>query len=181
MWNKDEPEGSKTTTVRHDEGKPVERSVSAKIGASGDRATIGRSITIKGDISGDEDLYIQGSVDGSVKLKEHNVTISSEGRIKADIHARTITVQGHVEGDLFGEEQVILSPSCRVRGNITAPRVALEDGANFRGTIDMEAKSGDGPPAARRASLEQVPAKDSSSVKTSDLSGTSDKATDKKQ
>lgn len=169
MWNKDEPETTKTTSQRQPEAKPVDRGGPQRAGGSGERATIGRSITIKGDISGDEDLYIQGSVDGSVNLKEHNVTISSEGRIKADVHGRTITVQGHVEGDLFGEEQVVLSPSCRVRGNITAPRVALEDGANFRGTIDMEAKSGGSSSATIPAQAEPPAAEKPPVVKTSDF------------
>ena len=69
------------------------------------------------------------------------MTISSEGRLNANVHARTITVQGQVDGDLCGEEQVMLKPSCKVRGNISAARVALEDGANFQGTINMAAKS----------------------------------------
>lgn len=158
MWKKDETQGTETATQRKAEPKPVARREPARTGASDDRANIGRSITIKGDISGDEDLYIQGSVDGSVNLKEHNVTITSEGRVKADVHGRTITVQGQVEGDLFGEEQIVLRPSCRVCGNITAPRVALEDGANFRGTIDMEAKAGGSAFAAQRASAEQLSA-----------------------
>ena len=165
MWKKDEIQGSETSTQSRTENtkpvdrttapKPVARSEPAKTGATGDRANIGRSITIKGDISGDEDLHIQGAIDGSVNLKEHNVTITSEGRVKADVHGRTITVQGQVEGDLFGGEQVILRPSCRVKGNITAPRVALEDGANFRGTIDMEANSGGSTSAGQRSSAEQ--------------------------
>jgi cytoskeletal protein CcmA (bactofilin family) len=165
MWKKEETQGSETATRRQTEGtKPVARKTEpksatqiepAKTGATGDRANIGRSITIKGDISGDEDLHIQGTVDGSVNLKEHNVTITPEGRVNADIHGRTITVQGQVEGNLFGGEQVILHPSCRVKGNITAPRVALEDGANFRGTIDMEANSGGGTSAGQRSSAEQ--------------------------
>jgi cytoskeletal protein CcmA (bactofilin family) len=156
VWKKDETQGTETATQRQTEAtKPVARSGPARTGTTGDRANIGRSITIKGDISGDEDLNIQGTVDGSVHLKEHNVTIDPEGRVKADIHGRTITVQGQVEGDLFGGEQVILRPSCRVIGNITAPRVALEDGANFRGTIDMEAKPGGSTPAVQRPSTEQ--------------------------
>ncbi len=165
MWKKDESQGTETATQSQTEStRPVDRkaepktfvrSEAARTGTTGDPANIGRSITIKGDISGDEDLHIQGTVDGSVNLKEHNVTITPEGRVKADVHGRTITVQGHVEGDLFGGEQVILRPSCRVSGNITAPRVALEDGANFRGTIDMEANSGADTSAVLRPPAEQ--------------------------
>jgi cytoskeletal protein CcmA (bactofilin family) len=154
MWKKDDMTEPERTTPHQPEPGAVTRSQPVRSGGPGDRAVIGRSITVKGDITGDEDLVIQGSVEGSVKLGEHHVTISAEGRIKADIHGRTITVQGQVEGDLFGEEQVILSPSCRVRGNITAPRVALEDGANFRGTIDMESKGAGGPSAGRKSATD---------------------------
>jgi len=155
MWKKEDALDNETAKPHQSEPKPVEKREPTRAKTQGDRANIGRSITIKGDISGDEDLVIQGAVEGSVNLKENNVTINSEGRVKADIHGRTITVEGHVEGDLLGEEQVVLSPSCRVRGNITAPRVALEDGANFRGTIDMEAKTSRVTPLAQRSSAEK--------------------------
>lgn len=104
----------------------------------GGPATIGPSITIKGDVTGNEDLVIQGKIDGKVDLAKHNVTIGPEGRVKADVFGRSVIVEGEVEGDLRGEEQVILRHSAKVQGNITAPRVALEDGATFRGGIEME-------------------------------------------
>jgi cytoskeletal protein CcmA (bactofilin family) len=102
-----------------------------------DRATIGRSITIKGEVTGDEDLLIQGRVDGSVNLKQHSVTVGPEGEVKADITGRVVTVEGSVEGNLSADEQVILRNSARVQGDIVAPRLVLEDGARFRGGVDM--------------------------------------------
>ena len=110
--------------------------------SSHDRATIGRSITIKGEVKGDEDLLIQGKIDGSVLLKEHAVTVGPEGEVKADIGARVITVEGKVEGNLSAQEQVILRSSARVQGNISSPRVVLEDGARFRGGVDMGESAG---------------------------------------
>ncbi len=107
-----------------------------------ERATIGPSITIKGEVSGDEDLLIQGRIDGSVNLKLQSVTVGREGRVKANISGRIVTVEGEVEGDLRAQEQVILRSSARVQGDITAPRVVLEDGANFRGLVDMGESSG---------------------------------------
>lgn len=182
MWKKDETPDTLTATERQSdsgkpadrkkESKPVARSEPARTGSAGNPANIGRSITIKGDISGNEDLHIQGSVDGSVNLKEHNVTITPDGRVKADVHGLTITVQGQVEGDLFGGEQVILHPSCRVSGNITAPRVALEDGANFRGTIDMEANTSGNLPAVQRSSAEKSSTLRSDVAQSSDASST---------
>jgi cytoskeletal protein CcmA (bactofilin family) len=101
---------------------------------------IGSTITVKGDLSGEEDLLIEGRVEGKIDFRRHSITIGKNGRIKADVYGKAITVEGEVEGNLFGEEQLILRQSSTVRGNITAPRVSLEDGANFKGSIDMSPK-----------------------------------------
>ena len=119
-------------------------------------ATIGPSITIKGDVSGDEDLMIQGRIDGKVKLAKHNVTIGTDGHVKADVHGRTVVVEGQVEGDLRAKEQIILRHTARVEGSIAAPRVTLEDGAVFRGGIEMDANAKDGKPViAKRPDSER--------------------------
>jgi cytoskeletal protein CcmA (bactofilin family) len=108
---------------------------------SGERAIIGPSITIKGDVTGEEDLLIQGRVEGKVDLAQHNVTVGLNGRIKANIFGRSVTVEGEVEGDLHAEEQIAIRKSGKVRGNVSAPRVTIEDGAMFKGAIDMERKA----------------------------------------
>lgn len=110
--------------------------------ASTARATIGRSITIRGEVTGDEDLLIQGRVDGSVNLKQHTVTVGADGEVKANVIGRVVTVEGSVEGNLTADEQVILRSSAQVEGDIAAPRVVLEDGARFRGGVDMGGASG---------------------------------------
>ena len=115
---------------------------------TGESATIGASIRIKGDLSGDENLLIQGQIQGKIKLKSHNVTVGPSGRVKADIHGRTIRVEGEVDGNLFGEEEIVIRASGRVQGNLQAPRVTLENGSNFKGSIDMDAEGKKGPPAA---------------------------------
>jgi len=119
-----------------------------------ERATIGRSITIKGEVSGDEDLLVQGTVEGSVKLDAHAVTVGPEGRVHADISGRIITVEGEVEGNLIAREQIILRGSARVEGDIKAPRVVLDDGANFRGLVDMGPPPQPEKPAARESASE---------------------------
>lgn len=140
MWKKEDAE---RIAARPDPAPSFERGTPPSFeratppSSLGDRATIGRSISIKGEVNGDEDLLIQGRVDGSVALKQHAVTVGPEGEVKADIGARVITVEGSVEGNLTAQEQVILRTSARVQGNITAPRVVLEDGARFRGGVDM--------------------------------------------
>lgn len=101
-------------------------------------AAIGASIRIKGDVSGDENLIIQGHVEGTIKVPGHNVTISKTGRVKANIEANQIIVEGELLGDMLGDEKVVIRETGNVHGNIVAPRVTLEDGALFKGSIEME-------------------------------------------
>ncbi|MFL6235294.1 MAG: polymer-forming cytoskeletal protein [Thermoanaerobaculia bacterium] len=103
-----------------------------------ERATIGPSIFIKGDLTGEEDLVIEGRVEGKVDLKQNNVTVGKNGRVKADVFGKVVVVEGEVDGNVFAREQAILRQSGAIRGNITAPRVILEDGSRFKGSIDME-------------------------------------------
>ena len=104
-----------------------------------DRATIGASIFIKGDLSGEEDLIIEGRVEGKVDLKQNNVTVGKNGKVKADVFGKVVIVEGEVTGNVFAREQAILRQSGGIQGNIQAPRVILEDGSRFKGSIDMEA------------------------------------------
>ena len=99
---------------------------------------IGPSITIKGEISGDEDLLVQGKVEGSINLKGNVLSVGESGQVQADIQAQVVKIEGKVTGDITGDEKVVISKSGNVRGNIVAPRVTLEDGANFKGSIDMD-------------------------------------------
>ena len=110
---------------------------------------IGSSIVIKGTVSGDEDLVIQGRVEGTIDLGKNEVTVGDSGRVSADIIAKTVRIDGEVTGDVSGGEKVIISKSGNVRGNIVAPRVTLEDGAVFKGSIDMDP----GEPVAKKPTL----------------------------
>lgn len=107
---------------------------------SKEHALIGSSIKIEGNLSGGEDLFVEGHINGKIELDQHNVTIGTNGRIKADIHGRSIIVMGEVKGNLYGSEQIILRKSSKVRGNLFAVRVSLEDGSDFKGSIDMTSK-----------------------------------------
>src|SRR3954454_14964469 len=113
-------------------------------------ATIGPSIFIKGDLSGEEDLVIEGRVEGKVDLKQNNVTIGKNGRVRADVFGRVVIIEGEVDGNVFAREQAILRQAGAIRGNITAPRVMLEDGSRFKGGIDMETPKETGGPAPVR-------------------------------
>lgn len=115
-------------------------------------AVIGPSIQIDGNLRGAEDLYIEGEVSGTIHLESNSLTIGSQGKVKANVFAHTVYVDGWMEGDLYGAEQVIVRRNAQVRGNITSPRVTLEDGASFKGSIEMDAeavKSAIGPAATR--------------------------------
>jgi cytoskeletal protein CcmA (bactofilin family) len=117
---------------------------------------IGPSIVIKGTVSGDEDLVIQGKVEGTIDLRDHEVSVGQSGKVHADINAKVVKVDGEVSGDISGNEKVVISKSGNVRGNIVAPRVTLEDGAIFKGSIDMDP----GDTASSKVSLAaQTPAK----------------------
>jgi len=104
-------------------------------------AVIGPSIQIEGTLRGQEDVFVEGEVTGTIQLQNHTLTIGAQGKIKADVYAHTVFVEGSMDGDLFGSEQVIVRKSAKVRGNITSPRVTLEDGAAFKGSIEMDPES----------------------------------------
>jgi len=104
------------------------------------QAVIGSTISIKGDLAGEENLSIEGRLEGKIECRCHTVTIGKSGRIKGDIYGKVITVEGTVEGNLYGEEQLVVRQLGTIRGNIVSPRVVLEDGSNFKGSIDMSPK-----------------------------------------
>ena len=106
--------------------------------ASREAAVIGPSIHIDGDVRGEEDLLIEGEVGGTVQLKNNSLTIGPNGKVRADVYAHSIYVDGFVEGDLFGAERVHIRKSAQVKGNVTSPRVSVEDGAKFKGAIEMD-------------------------------------------
>lgn len=105
-------------------------------------AVIGPKITFKGELSGEEDLLIQGTVEGTIDLKGHQLTIGEQGTVRANLTAKVVIIEGTVEGDLIGQERIEIKASSKVKGNLIADRVTLEDGAQFRGSIDMDDKGG---------------------------------------
>ena len=107
-------------------------------GSGGDAAVIGRSIQINGDLRGDEDLRIEGDVSGTVELKNAALTIGKEGKVKAGVYAKSIAVDGETKGDLYATERVSVHVNARVQGNIIAPKVSIEEGAHFKGSIEMD-------------------------------------------
>ena len=105
-----------------------------------DRASVlGPTLYFKGDLSAEEDLLIQGRVEGSVTHSQR-LTVGAQGTVKADIRAQLIVVEGTVDGDLRAESSVVVKESAKVRGNIFAPSVSILEGACFSGNIDMDGK-----------------------------------------
>ena len=128
MWKKPESEPAPTPTRT----APSARHESQR------KARIGPGITIKGELSGAEDVIIEGRIEGKISLQGHGVIVEPGGYVQADIHAASISVAGEVTGDLNGSDHVVLMKTGRVVGNIKAKSVTLETGAQFRGSVDME-------------------------------------------
>jgi cytoskeletal protein CcmA (bactofilin family) len=101
---------------------------------------IGKSVVIKGELNGSEDLTVEGSVEGKIELRDHVLTIGSHGKIKAEVFAKVAVVLGEVIGNITASEKVDIRDSGSVDGNIVSPRVAIAEGSHFRGSVDMQQK-----------------------------------------
>ncbi len=128
MFNKRDAQNESAVAAERPPARPT----------SGASAVIGPSIQIEGQLRGAEDLTIEGQVKGTVELKNNSVTIGASGKVEADVHAHTIYVEGNMNGNLVASERVVIRKAAQIQGNITAPRISLEDGARFNGTIDMD-------------------------------------------
>jgi cytoskeletal protein CcmA (bactofilin family) len=110
---------------------------------------IGKSVVIKGELSGSEDLTIEGQVEGKIELRQNILTIGPNAKIKAQVFAKAVVVQGEIHGNVTATDKVDIRDAGSVDGDISSPRVAIADGAHFRGSIDMQrqgaAKPGDKP------------------------------------
>jgi cytoskeletal protein CcmA (bactofilin family) len=104
----------------------------------GGAVNIGKSVVIKGELSGSEDLVIEGQVDGKVELRQNVLTIGPNGKIKAQVFAKSVVVLGEVVGNITASEKVDIRDNGSVDGDLVAPRVAIAEGAHFRGSIDMQ-------------------------------------------
>lgn len=122
-----------------DAGRPLDGSDLSRSSVPSEKLSVlGPTVAFRGELTANEDLMIQGQIEGSIRHHAQLLTIGPKGKVKADIHANHIIIQGEVHGDLFGTEAIIIEASARVRGNVFAPRVALKEGAKFKGNIDMD-------------------------------------------
>ncbi len=107
-----------------------------------DIVNIGKSVVIKGELNGSEDLTIEGHVEGTIQLKDNVLTIGPNGRIKAQVFAKAVIVLGEVTGNVTASDKVDIRDNGSVDGDIVSPRVAIAEGAHFRGSVDMQRKAG---------------------------------------
>jgi cytoskeletal protein CcmA (bactofilin family) len=113
-------------------------------------AHIGKSVVIRGELSGSEDLFIDGQVEGTVELQNHHLTVGPNGRVQANVNAKEVVIQGSVKGNVRAADRVEIRKSGSLAGDLVASRIVIEDGAFFKGSIDIQ-KSGGGDSHARAA------------------------------
>lgn len=140
-----------------------------------DVAHIGKSVLIKGELSGSEDLYLDGEVEGNIELRDHSLTVGPNGRVRANVHAKDVTVHGKVDGNVHGTDRVELKRSAVLMGDIATQRIVIEDGAFFKGSIDIkkEGKSESKSEKAMSASASYGSSSGSSSYSASSSSSSS--------
>jgi cytoskeletal protein CcmA (bactofilin family) len=126
--------------------------VASPVAPSGEQATIGKSLFVKGEVSGSESLYIDGKVEGTINLPGNRVTVGRNGQVAANIMAREVVVLGKVRGNVNASDRVDIRSEGSLTGDVAAARISIEDGAYFKGGIDIrkpgEAKNGHGTVAA---------------------------------
>src|SRR5205809_4104341 len=123
-----------------------------------DIVNIGKSVVIKGELNGSEDLTIEGHVEGTIQLRDHVLTIGPNGRIKAQVFAKSVIVLGEVTGNVTASDKVDIRDNGSVDGDIVSPRVAIAEGAHFRGSVDMQRKAAPAQPqpAAKAAQTQNA-------------------------
>ena len=150
MWKRDDavkptppggtagtPQVQTTPNVNSAPAEPV-RSSDMPRGMEKGPVNIGKSVVIKGELTGSEDLTIEGHVEGKIELRQNVLTIGPNGKIKAQVFAKSVIILGEVTGNVTASEKVDLRDNGSVDGDIAAPRVAIAEGAHFRGSIDMQ-------------------------------------------
>ncbi|HEY1301927.1 MAG TPA: polymer-forming cytoskeletal protein [Vicinamibacterales bacterium] len=147
MWKRDEavkPTSSHPTTSAPVASQPVTAVPAAAQPElrriERDMVNIGKSVVIKGELNGSEDLTVEGHVEGRIELKDYVLTIGPNGKIKAQVSAKAVIVLGEVHGNVTASDKVDIRDGGSVDGDIIAPRVAIAEGAHFRGSVDMQRK-----------------------------------------
>lgn len=109
---------------------------------TGEFAHIGKSVVIKGDVSGSEDLYVDGHVEGSIELRNNSLIVGPNGNVKASVSAKGVVIQGRLDGTISASDRVELRKTAVVNGDVSSQRIAIEEGASFQGKIDIQKEPG---------------------------------------
>jgi cytoskeletal protein CcmA (bactofilin family) len=148
MWKRKEEEGQPVANSVKEVPPvstmpvPQERKTESWDAAKNTVAHIGKSVLIRGELSGSEDLFIDGQVEGTIELRDHHLTVGPNGRVQANINAKEVVIQGNVKGNVRAVDRVEVRKSGSLTGDMVAARIAIEDGAFFKGSIDIQ-KAGD--------------------------------------
>jgi cytoskeletal protein CcmA (bactofilin family) len=134
----------------YESARPSAAAVSVAVAPAGEQATIGKSLVIKGEVSGSESLYIDGKIEGTISLPGNRVTVGRNGQVAANIQAREVVVLGKVRGNVTASDRVDIRSEGSLTGDVAAARISIEDGAFFKGGIDIR-KPGDGKPESAAA------------------------------
>ncbi len=127
--------------------------------ANSEQATIGKGLFIKGEISGSESLFVDGKIEGSISLPGNRVTVGRNGQVAANITAREVVILGKIRGNVSASDRVDIRAEGALNGDVAAARISIEDGAFFKGGIDIKKPDGGGKPASAVASATPEPAK----------------------
>jgi cytoskeletal protein CcmA (bactofilin family) len=136
-------------------GAPSPRPEASHTNMEKDIVNIGKSVVIKGELNGSEDLTIEGHVEGTIQLRDHVLTIGPNGKIKAQVFAKSVIVLGEVTGNVTASDKVDIRDNGSVDGDIISPRVAIAEGAHFRGSVDMQRKGAAQPQPTKAAAQQQ--------------------------
>jgi cytoskeletal protein CcmA (bactofilin family) len=151
------PAAPASTPAGFEAARPSVAASSAAI-PSGEQATIGKSLFVKGEVSGSESLYVDGKVEGTISLPGNRVTVGRNGQVAANITAREVVVLGKVRGNIQASDRVDIRSEGSLTGDVAAARISIEDGAYFKGGIDIR-KPGDTRNGASTPAAEPVEAK----------------------
>ena len=146
LWkNTQRPEASEEPALESPRTAPSHTSAPLghrELGEGAEMANIGKSISIKGDVLGEEDTLIEGRVEGRIELKNHHLTIGVNGDVQGEVAAKQITIEGRVSGNVIASERIELRDSARLEGDLTTPRLLVQEGSQLNGKISMKGASG---------------------------------------
>lgn len=146
MWGrKDEPTPTPAPAPRSQEpapARPIARPATPPPSSSGlsagrGQASIGKSLKVKGTITGTEDLYVDGQVEGTIRLEQNSLTIGPNGDVNADVFAKDIVIEGKITGNVKAGDRIDIRKTGSLSGDLSAARIVIEDGAVFRGSVDI--------------------------------------------